>query len=151
MGLMGLSDFVDALPSTPMGLDLAEEAINDVIKQIDHEQEQLAPAHFESAGRISDSSFGGADSAPMLALHYSRAHEVIAKTLSGIKDDLLAFQQACRDAKDEIIGADESSADRMRITQTAVEALEDGSQSREGLHNHHQAQQNQDVTGARDS
>ncbi|CAN5417271.1 hypothetical protein BH10ACT3_BH10ACT3_19490 [soil metagenome] len=151
MGIMGLSDFVDALPSTPKGLDLAEEAIDDVIKRIDAEQAKLVPAHFESAAMINDTSFGGADSAPVLALHYNRAHEVIAKTLSGIKDDLLAFQQACRDAKNEIIGADENSADRMRITQPAVEALEDGSQSREGLHDHHQAQQNQDVNGGRDA
>lgn len=144
---LGLSDFLSTAPTGPQGLELAEEAIDDVIAKIDQEQAKLLPAKFAFAASIENASFGGADSAPGLALHYSRAHEVIWKTLSGVKEDLLAFQQACRDAKNEIVAADDSSAERMRIAQVAVETLASGSTSRRGQRDHREAQQGQDVTG----
>lgn len=145
--LRDLGAFTAAAPSGPEGLDLAEEAINDVINRIDEQQERLLPVNFAFAALISDASFGAGESAPNLSLHYGRAHEVTYKTLRGIKEDLLSFQQACRDAKNEIIAADDETAGRMRATQSAVDVLEDGSRSRRGERDHREAQQDQDVTG----
>lgn len=148
---LNLDPFLQTVPSGPQGLDLAEETIDGVIKQIDTELAEFNPEAFAFAASIQESSYGGAESAANLALHYNRAHEVIWKTLRGIREDLSSFQQACRDAKNEIIAADEESADRIRITRNAVDALASGSTSRQGEHDHRDAQQSQDVTGGRDA
>jgi|GEM_PF-3327064 len=148
---LNLDPFLQTVPSGPQGLDLAEETIDGVIKQINTELAEFNPEAFAFAASIQDSSYGGADSAANLALHYNRAHEVIWKTLRGIRDDLESFQQACRDAKNEIISADENSYDRVRITRDAVDALTSGSTSREGQRQYDDAQQSQDLTGGRDA
>jgi hypothetical protein len=148
---LNLDPFLQTVQGGPQGLDLAEETIDGVIKQIDTELAELNPEAFAFAASIQDSSYGGADSAANLALHYNRAHEVIWKTLRGIREDLESFQQACRDAKNEIISADEDSYDRIRITRDAVDALASGSTSREGQRQYDDARQGQDVTGGRDA
>ena len=149
MGFLLDLDFLrDTVAVEPKGLDLAADAIDDVIRQIDHELSKLTPTRFETDGTIQKASFGGADSAPNLALHYSRAHEVISQTLLGVKQDLETFQDACRNAKNEIIGTDDDVAERQRRTTLAVEILQDGSSSRAGRDAHRQAQQDQDVNGA---
>lgn len=134
----------------PEGLDLAEETIDEVITLIESKQQDLAPQHFATRGHINAGAFGGADSAPSLALHYSRAHEVITDTLEGVKKDLVAFQQACRDAKQAIVDADGESADRMRVAQAAVERLAVGAHSNEGEHAYDNAQQHQHTDGQGD-
>ncbi|MFB9311547.1 hypothetical protein [Nocardioides plantarum] len=150
---LNLSQFLDVVPTTssaPQGLDLAVEAIDDVIKRIEAEMDLLQPNEFASAGTIQSVSFGGADAAPNLALHYTRAHEVTWKTLRGVKSDLVAFQEACRTAKQQIVLADEDSADQYNRTRTAIEALEAGSDQHQGRWDHQQAQQDQDTTGGED-
>lgn len=148
---LNLSQFLDTVPaantSAPQGLDLAVEAIDNVIKQIETEMAVLVPSEFASAGAIQKTSFGGADAAPNLALHYSRAHEVTWKTLRGVKEDLVSFQEACRNAKQQIITADEDAADQHNRTRSAVEVLAAGSSTHQGRYEHQQAQQNQDTTG----
>jgi hypothetical protein len=151
---LNLSQFLDTVPfassSAPEGLDLAVDAIDDVVKQIEKEMEVLVPSEFASAGAIQKTSFGGADAAPNLALHYTRAHEVTWKTLRGVKADLVKFEEACQKAKQEIIAADEDAADRHNRTRSAVEVLTAGSDTHEGSYQHQQAQQNQDTTGGED-
>jgi uncharacterized protein YwlG (UPF0340 family) len=150
-----LSHFLDMVvpdgPAEPQGLDLAVDAIDHVIKQIETEMAVLEPEKFEAAGTIQRASFGGADAAPNLALHYTRAHEVTWKTLRGVKDDLVKFQDACRHAKQQIILADEEAADRHKKTRSAIEVLEAGSSTHQGTDQHRQAQQDQDTTGGSDS
>lgn len=148
MGFLLNLDFLrDTVAAEPKGLDLAADAIDDVIKQIDLELSELVPVEFRVAGSIQSASFGGADRAPNLALHHTRAHEVIWKTLLGVKQDLETFQEACRNAKNEIIGTDEDVADRQRRTTAAIEILQAGSTGRDGRDAHQQARQDQDVTG----
>lgn len=141
-----LKDLAPPGPGTsgPQGLDLAAEAIDDVIKRIDEEMAELLPVEFAFAGSIQSASFGGADSAPHLALHYSRAHEVIWKTLYGVKQDLETFQEACRTAKLQIVDTDQDAADRQNAIVTTLEA---GSSGQSGNHAHQQARQGQDVNG----
>ncbi|WP_148612150.1 hypothetical protein [Nocardioides rubriscoriae] len=148
---LDLAAFVDTEPTGPQGLDLAEDAINNVIDQIDTELKTLRPVDFESEGAIRPTSFGGADAAPELALHHSRAHEVTYKTLIGLKDDLVAFQEACRKAKQEVVLADQDAAERQRRTLQAVELLEVGASQQQSRRDHEQAQQDQDVTGGSDA
>lgn len=148
---LNLSQFLDVAPQGSTGLSLAEEAIDDVIKRIEEEMEVLRPEEFAFAASISAGSFGGADSAPNLALHHRRAHEVTWKTLRGVREDLLTFQEACRKAKHEIIAADEDAAGRHRSTLDAVEVLAVGSSHGQGRRDHEQAQQGQDVTGGGDA
>lgn len=150
---LNLSQFLDVVPSgpaAPQGLDLAVDAIDNVIKQIEVEMDVLLPVEFAFAGSIQKASFGGADAAPNLALHYSRAHEVTWKTLRGLKEDLVAFQEACRTAKQQIIVADEDAAEQHNRTRAAVEVLEAGSSNNQGRYEHRQAQQNQDTQGGTD-
>ncbi len=145
--LYNLDQFVQTEPTAPQGLDLAEDAINDVITQINTELDGLKPAEFESDGAIQPTSFGGADAAPELALHHRRAHEVTYKTLRGLKDDLITFQEACRKAKEAVIVADQDAAARQQRTQQAVEILQVGASQQQSRHDHQQAQQDQDVSG----
>lgn len=126
------------------GLALADETIESVIKVIHDEEDKLSPAEFENSGHISSGSFGGGDRAPSLALHYSRAHEVTADTLKGVRKDLRAFQDACRDARKVIAGADQGAADQLQVTQVAVDSLTAGSWSDWGERSHEQAQQDHD-------
>lgn len=146
-----VTDFIDSLPAAataPEGLDLAVESIQLVIETIETERANIEPVGFAFEALVYPSSFGGADSAPNLGTHYSRAHEVIWKTLDGLKKDLQTFQEACLAAKNEIISADENSADRMRIAQNAVERLATGDASRDSVREHREAQQSQDVEGS---
>lgn len=149
MNLDFLKDLAPPAPGAtgPQGLDLAAEAIDDVIKRIEEEMSDLLPAEFAFAGSIQNASFGGAESAPNLALHYSRAHEVIWKTLYGVKKDLETFQDACRAAKVQIIDTDQDAADRQNAI---VSTLEAGSSGGSGSYAHQQAQQGQDVNGQED-
>jgi hypothetical protein len=144
---LDLAAFVHTEPAAPQGLDLAEDAIDDVIKQIDAELDALQPVEFESTAAIRPTSFGGADAAPELALHHGRAHEVTYKTLRGLKDDLVTFQEACRKAKEEVVVADQDAAERQQRTLQAVEILQVGASQQQGRQDHAQAQQDQDVTG----
>jgi hypothetical protein len=137
-------------PVGPQGLDLAVEAIDSVIKRIEDELAVLEPTKFASDGTIQKASFGGGDAAPNLALHYSRAHEVIAKTLLGVKEDLVTFQDACRNAKNEIVATDEDVAQQQNQNRAAVEILQAGVSPRDSSAAHQQAQQNQDVNGGGD-
>lgn len=136
----------DSGSSAPQGLALVEDAIADVIKQINDELDQLNPEAFAFGALIQNASFGAADSAPKLALHYDRAHQVIWKTLRGVKEDLIAFQDSCREAVKEIKRADEESAAQMQAAQSAVEVLSTGALTDKGAEAHHQARQDQDVT-----
>lgn len=145
--LYNLEQFVQTETIAPQGLDLAEKAIDDVIAQIDIELDALRPDEFETTGSIQPASFGGADAAPELALHHSRAHEVTYKTLRGLKDDLITFQDACRKAKQEVIVADQDAAERQQRTLQAVEILQVGASQQQSRHDHQQAQQDQDVSG----
>lgn len=123
------------------GLALADETIEAVIKVIQDEEDKLNPTEFENSGHISSGSFGGGDRAPTLALHYALAHEVTADTLKGVRKDLRAFQDACREARKVIAGADQDAADRLHVSQVAVESLTTGSWSNWGERSHEQAQQ----------
>lgn len=143
-----LSSYLDGLSAT--GLDLVVEGVDDVIAQINVEQDRIKPEVFKSDGTISPASFGGGDTAPLVALHHTRAHEVIGTTLDGIKADLEALRQACIDAKNAIISADEESAARMSAAQRAVESLVAGSTTDRSDRAYEQARQNQDVTGGVD-
>lgn len=155
---LNLTKFLDAVPaasggsddSAPQGLDLAVDAIDTVIKQIEAEMEVLLPVEFAFAASIQNGSFGGAESAPNLALHYSRAHEVTWKTLLGLKQDLEAFQQACRNAKQQIINADDDAAVRAERTRSAIETLEAGAAGHQGRQAHRDARQNQNTTPGSD-
>jgi len=148
---MLLEGILNSLPDLPSdGLEVVAEAIDGVIRQIDAEQRRIRPAEFRNDGSIAQPSLGGADAAPLLALHHSRAHEVVGNTLDAIKADLAAFQEACIAAKNMIVVADEESADRMRSAEAVVEALAAGSSGRESRNAHQQAQQEQDVTGGVD-
>lgn len=126
-------------------LVLLEEVIDRVIKEIDAELVEFQPVEFAFDGLIRQGSFGGADSAPGLALHYTRAHDVTWKTLVGVKEDLEAFQQSCRDAKNQIILADERSADEQRRTLDAVETIYAGASNGQGRRDYQDARQNQDT------
>lgn len=125
----------DLIAAGSAGLDdiaVVEEKVDQVIKLIEVEQEKLLPVAFAFGALIQAPSFGGADSASNLALHYSKAHEVTWKTLRGVKEDLLDYQRSLRDAKTEIIKADESAGDRVRIITTALEGVASSTQGRHG-------------------
>lgn len=145
MGFQGsLHDFVAQIPDDSgaalQGLDLAESEINAVITVIENERAKLDPSHFKDRGHISDRSFGGGDRAPALALHHHRAHGVTADTLDGVLADLLTFQQACRDAKNAIVEADETAAADLRAKGTAATSLTVGSMTNQGQSANTQAQ-----------
>lgn len=129
------------------GLDVAVQSIKDVIATIQTEQDQLKPAGFAFGALIAPSSFGGPDSAPNLGLHYTRAHEVIWKTLDGIKQDLMSFQEACESAMIEIERADDEAGQRARSIEQATETITVGAAGRRSVEDHQSAQQNQDVDG----
>lgn len=139
-----LHDFVTQIPDDSgtalQGLDLAEAEIDAVIKVIQDEQAKLDPTHFKNRGHISDGSFGGGDRAPTLTLHHHRAHGVTADTLDGVLQDLRTFQQACRDAKNAIVEADETAAADLRAKEAAATSLSLGSMTDQGRYAHQQAQ-----------
>ena len=66
--------------AAPVGLDLAADAIDDVIKRIEQEMSELLPVEFAFAGVDPADVVRRGESAPNLSLHYGRAHEVIWKT-----------------------------------------------------------------------
>ncbi len=130
------------------GLDMAVQSIKEVITTIQTEQDQLKPVGFAFGALIAPSSFGGPDSAPNLGLHYTRAHEVIWKTLDGIKQDLMSFQEACENAMLEIERADDEAGQRVRSIERATETIAVGATGRRSVEAHQSAQQNQDVDGS---
>jgi hypothetical protein len=145
MGILGV--FTDVMgrlpedgPGTLRGLDLAESVIEGVITTISREQDNLDPVEFEDKGYIAAGSFGGADQAPGLALHHTRAHGVTADTLTGVKTDLENFQVACRLARQAIVDADQEASDRIRYTQVAVDQLAFGARTNHGEQANSQAQ-----------
>ncbi|NYI43844.1 hypothetical protein BJ993_000924 [Nocardioides aromaticivorans] len=123
------------------GLKLVEEKINDVITAINRELDQFDPAIFQKDGEIKPQSFGDTDRAPLLALHHRRAHQVTAETLSGVREDLIAFRQACRDARGFVEQADQDAAAEITLTHKAVERLNEGSATSHGESANQQAQQ----------
>ena len=130
------------------GLDLVAETIREVIATIQSEQDKLEPVGFAFGALVYPSSFGGADSAPGLGLHYSRAHEVIWKTLEGIKQDLSAFAVACEQAMLEIEKADDEAVSRAHSIERATESIAVGAAGRRSVDDHRNAQQNQNVQGS---
>ncbi len=130
------------------GLDLTIDAINRVITTINNQQEQITPVGFAFGALIYPTAFGGADRAPNLGTHYSRAHEVTWKTLEGIKQDLEDFQEACRQAMKEIESADDDAAARNRALLNATDDLQMGQTARQSVRDHQDAQQNQNVDGS---
>lgn len=123
------------------GLKLVEEKINDVITTINKELDQFDPDIFQKDGEIKPQSFGDTDRAPLLALHHRRAHQVTAETLVGVRKDLVAFRQACRDARAFVEQADQDAAVEVALTQRAVERLDQGSSTSHGESANQQAQQ----------
>ena len=87
---------LDATTTAPQGPRPGRRRHRHVIKRDRRRDGRACPRTFATDGTIQRASFGGADSAPNLAMHYSRAHEVTWKTLRGLKKDLVAFQDACR-------------------------------------------------------
>lgn len=137
------------------GLKLVEEQINNVITTINKELDQFDPEIFQKDGEIKPQSFGDTDRAPLLALHHRRAHQVTAETLVGVRKDLIAFRQACRDARAFVEQADQDAAVEVTLTQKAVERLDQGSSTSHGESANQHAQQtgagsqpaNDDATG----
>jgi hypothetical protein len=146
--LLEIGAFANLVTTAPRksarGLELADQTIESVIKVIEEEQAKLDPAEFENRGHISSVSYGGGERAPALALHYTRAHAVTTDTLRGVREDLRTFQQACRDARKLIAGTDEDAADRLQVTQVAVDGLVVGSWSDRGEQSNEQAQEDHD-------
>lgn len=128
--------------TTAKGLELVEERVTLVIKAIDLQLTDFKPKEFETAGEIREASFGAADRSSLLALHHRRAHAVTAATLTGVKQDLEAFRQACTDARMLIQEADRRVADEVVLTRRAVDRLLEGSESDHGSTANDQAQQN---------
>jgi hypothetical protein len=127
-------------------LELVVEKIDMVIDLIEVEQAELQPVTFAFGASIADGSFGRADSSSHLSHHYNRAHEVTWKTLRGVKEDLVAFREACRAARDAIREADDQVADQMRTITSALGIVEAGGRGQRSHNAHQAAQQNQDVT-----
>ena len=150
MGFFDLNGLIQAGIDGLTGIAVVEENVDRVIVQIEAEQENLRPVAFAFGALIHAPAFGGADSAPGLSMHYSKAHEVTWKTLKGVKQDLLDFQQALRDAKNEIIKADESSADRVRLVTNAIETVAAGSYGGHGDRAHENAQRDAATVGSAD-
>lgn len=146
MVLAALDGFVDAItsapqtPTTARGLDLADKKIDEVVRTIGTELDNLNEVKFENSGHIAATSFGGGDRAPALALHHTRAHGVIVDTLKGVRADLIAFQRACREAREAIADVDQTAADDLRAKLVAVDSLRTGSWSDRGEEAYEQAQ-----------
>ncbi|KRA31287.1 MULTISPECIES: hypothetical protein [unclassified Nocardioides] len=104
-----------AVKASPHGLTIVEDAIDLAVSSIDHELVKLDHTTFGADGFIPVSAFGAADRSPELALHHTRAHAVIEKTLIGVKQDLARFRDACVEARALIVGADEQAGDASRI------------------------------------
>ena len=136
-------------PAGGAGLDLVVGTINEVIATIQVEQDKLQPVGFAFGALVHPSAFGGSDSAPDLGLHYSRAHEVIWKTLEGIKQDLVGFQQACENAMSEIEKADDEAVSRAHSLERATESIAAGAAGSQSVDVHRNAQQNQNVHRSR--
>ena len=64
-----------------------------------------------------------------------------AETLSGVRQDLIAFRQACRDARGFVEQADQDAAAEITLTHKAVERLSEGSSTSLGETANQQAQQ----------
>ncbi len=150
MGLIDL-DVRTLLGSGTAGvneLELVVEKINDAIKEISVAEASFVPETFAFGASLTPGSFGDADSAPGLAHHYQRAHEVTWKTLRGVKADLVEFRSACRAAMQEIQAADDQAADNLRVITRALEGVATRGRGRASSEAHHRARQAQDVDPA---
>ncbi len=139
MAVSFLQQAVAAGASGASEINMVEDQIDAVVKQIEGELDQLWPYALAFGGSVSDLSWGGGESAPNLRLHYSKAHEVTWKTLMGVKQDLLDFQEACRLAKQEIVDADQSAGAQLASVTSAVEVLNTGNGGRNTRHAHDSA------------
>jgi hypothetical protein len=104
-----------AVKASPTGLTIVEDAIESAVSSIDKQLGKLDHQKFGADGFIAVSAFGAADRSPELALHHTRAHAVIEKTLIGVKEDLERFRAACIEARALIVGADEKAGDDSRL------------------------------------
>jgi hypothetical protein len=132
-------------PTSARELDLVHEEIDRVIKLIQDEQDALLPVAFAFGALVQPASFGQPDSAPKLAHHYSRAHDVTWKTLNGVKEDLIKFRDACTEARKAIVTADETAADDMRVISNALTIVAAGGRGDETNRAHREARQGQNT------
>lgn len=127
---------------TTVQLISIESEINDIVKTIEDELKSYKPEHFQNQGHVESGSWGGGDRASSIATHHARAHGVMTDTLIGVREDLQAYQQACRDARKFLEDADLTAAGDLGAIRSAVEALANSSGSDHGNKAYSQAQLN---------
>ena len=125
--LGGLGSFSAALAkSSPSGITIVEDAIDNAIRQIEDQIKVLDPETFESDAFIPAAAFGAADRSSEVAVHHTRAHRVIKATLDGVLKDLNQFKTACVEARTLFRTADSDAATEMQLRLAAVQALSTG-------------------------
>ncbi|MBM9459740.1 hypothetical protein JK386_07475 [Nocardioides sp. zg-536] len=123
--LAGLSPKTMAKES-PKGLELAEDEITKVIKELQEQIKALEENRFEVDAHIAKSSLGQADLSPALARHHARAHGVVTDTLSALLLDLQKFQTAVREARGLIGSTDAAAEQDLKLILAGTEDLDLG-------------------------
>jgi hypothetical protein len=116
---------------TTVQLVSIESEIDAIVKTIEDELASYKPEHFQNQGHVDHASWGAGDRASSIALHHSRAHGVMTDTLIGVRKDLRAYQQACRDARRFMEDADLTAAGDLAAIRNAVQALSTAAGSRQ--------------------
>ena len=133
--LLGLGPVV-----TTVQLISIESEIDKIVGTIEDELRGYKPEQFQNQGHVDHASWGAGDRAASIAMHHARAHGVMTDTLIGVRKDLRAYQQACRDARRFMEDADLTAAGDLTAIRNAVDALAGSARSDHGNQAYTQAQ-----------
>ncbi|GAB2968739.1 hypothetical protein [Nocardioides montaniterrae] len=106
-----------------------DSEIDTIISTIKHELQHYTPEHFKHQGHVATSAWGGGERSANVAMHHTRAHEVMADTLLGVRKDLEEYQAACKEARRYLTEADLTAASDLDAIRKAVDSLSHASQA----------------------
>lgn len=128
----------------PGSADLAvDPAVVEATKSALHKAlESLQDYPFETLGTIQPTSFGTNGVAESLSAHHSKAHEVMAETLAGVRQEINAYLDALGKAVDVMHSVDEQNAAWISQQHQLVDDLDflhhhsDGDRAHDHARNH---------------
>lgn len=114
-----VGDLIGALETV-----LEPDAVDRLKRQLDETASGLGEMSFQDM-KVLESVFGGSEAAGDLGFHHSRAHAVIAETITGVVADIRGFRDGLERAELLLESADDGAAADLGRTTAAVQALAD--------------------------
>lgn len=114
---------IDQVVSILQGLNVNEEAIQEVSAALEEGAELIAKSSFMTSDPLPVTAFGAGDKGQLLGFHHDKARVVIRETLDAFMGDLISFADGVTHAVDLVVDADETARADLSVQREAVEIL----------------------------